>query len=72
MRGSLARPSTAVGAALEQVQRFRVVTTSSSSTVVSVVVAVGVRVAALDAHRREAGRLRLWWTGARSDRVDSL
>jgi len=59
--GPLTGPSTAVGAALEQVRR-----------VVDgwrVVVAVGVVVAALDAARRVPGRPSLRRTGARPDGV---
>jgi len=71
--GPLAGPSTAVGAALEQVRR-RVTSWSPRGSRwrwVVVVVTVGVRVAALDAACRVAAGCRLRRTGARSDRVHS-
>jgi len=73
VRRPLASPSTAVGAALEQVRCIGDVTTSPSLfSYTSIFIAVGVRVTASDTQRRVAGGLRLGRTGARSDGVHSL
>jgi len=72
VRRPLTGPSTAVGAALEQVCRVSHVTPPPSSTAVAISITVSVCITALDTHRRKASRLRLWRTGARSDGVHSL